>query len=388
VFHCDGTESDKIMKISTIEPFVVSHKLKEAFFFSQWHYDTRTICLVKITCDDGSFGWGEGYGPAHVIKAGVEFFEPLLIGQNPLETDRLWQTMYVRSLDYARKGILLSALSAIDVALWDLKGKILGQPVSVLLGGRRRESVRTYATGMYFTKTESLSERLAQEALGYKEQGFDAMKMKVGLNIEKDIENVQAVRQAIGPDIDLMIDANHAYCLTEAVKLARAVESSRISWFEEPISPEYYSSYSQLRQKTSIPIAGGECEHLRFGFLQLFQQRCVDIAQPDICAAGGLTEVKRIGDMAYTFGVDLVPHTWGTGIALSAALHLIANIDMPGSRLNNADALMELDRTENPLRDELVQPAFIPHNGRLQVPGESGLGVSVDEDALRKYLLK
>ncbi|UCC99437.1 MAG: mandelate racemase/muconate lactonizing enzyme family protein [Phycisphaerales bacterium] len=375
-------------KIRTVEPFVVSHELEREFYFSQWKYDTRSICLVKITCDDGTFGWGEGYGPAQVIKSGIEFFRPLLIGYNPLEIESLWQMMYLRSLDYARRGILLSALSAIDVALWDLRGKILGQPVSVLLGGRRRKSVRTYATGMYFTETESLSERLAQEALGYKEQGFDAMKMKVGLNIEKDIENVQTVRQAIGSDIDLMIDANHAYSLPEAIKLAQAVESSQISWFEEPVSPEYYSSYSQLRQTTSIPIAGGECEYLRWGFLNLFQQQCVDIAQPDICAAGGITEVKRIADMANTFGVDLVPHTWGTGIALSAALHLTANIDMPGSRLNNAEALMELDRTENPLRDELVQPTFSPHNGRLQVPDKPGLGVNVDEDALTRYLLK
>ncbi len=336
------------MKISTIEPFIVSHHLKERFYFSQWQYDTRTICLVKITCDDGTFGWGEGYGPAGVIKAGVEFFRELLIGGNPLETESLWQTMYLRSLDYARRGILLSALSAIDVALWDLRGKILGQPVSVLLGGRRRQSVRTYASGMYFTETESLSERLAQEALGYKEQGFNAMKMKVGLDIRKDIENVRAVRQAIGSDIELMIDANHAYSLTEAMKLARAVESYQIFWFEEPVSPEYYPSYNQLRKATSIPIAGGECEYLRCGFLHLFQQQCVDIAQPDICAAGGLTEVKRIADMAYTFGVDIVPHTWGTGIALSAALQLVANLAMLGGRLNSANALMELDRTENP----------------------------------------
>ncbi len=376
------------MKISTIEPFVVSHHLKERFYFSQWQYDTRTICLVKITCDDGTFGWGEGYGPAGVIKAGIEFFRELLIGRNPLDTESLWQMMYLHSLDYARRGILLSALSAIDVALWDLRGKILSQPVSVLLGGCRRQSVRTYASGMYFTETESLSEKLAQEALGYKEQGFNAMKMKVGLNIRRDIENVQAVRRAIGSDIDLMIDANHAYSLTEAMKLARAVESYQIFWFEEPVSPEYYSSYSQLRKMTSIPIAGGECEYLRFGFLHLFQQQCVDIAQPDICAAGGLTEVKRIADMAYTFGVDIVPHTWGTGIALSAALHLVANLDMPGGRLKPADALMELDRTENPLRDELVQPTFSPHNGHLQVPNEPGLGVNVDEDALRKYMLK
>ncbi len=119
------------MKIRTIEPYVVSHKLKRSFSFSQGQYDSRTICLVKITCEDGRFGWGEGYGPAEIIRAGIEFFRPLLIGKSPLETSSLWQMMYLRSLDHARRGILLSALSAMDVALWDLKGKLLGQPVSV-----------------------------------------------------------------------------------------------------------------------------------------------------------------------------------------------------------------------------------------------------------------
>jgi D-galactarolactone cycloisomerase len=374
------------MKIIKVEPFVVSYKLEESFYFSQWQYDHRTSCLVKITVDDGSYGWGEGYGPAYLIREGIKFFEPFIINRDPLQHENLWQTMYVHSLDYARRGIMLSALSAIDIALWDLKGKILNQPVSTLLGGWKNEKVRVYATGMYFPSGDSVVEYLTKEALKYKEQGFDAMKMKVGLGLKEDIENIRAVRGAIGPDIELMIDANHAFSIREAVQLSHAVEKYNISWFEEPISPEDYNGYKQLRMKTDIPIAAGECEYLRFGFLNIFQHRCVDIAQPDICAAGGITEVKKIAGMAETFGIELIPHVWGTGIALSATLHFLSNLDIFPGRLKPPQPLMELDRTENPLRDELVRPCFVPENGRISVPCGPGLGVDVDTNLLKTFL--
>jgi len=375
------------MKIVKVEPFVVQSKLESSFYFSQWEYDTRVICLVKITADDGTYGWGEGYGPAHLIKAGVEFFSPLLLNEDPLHSEGLWQKMYRRSLDYARKGILVSALSAIDVALWDLKGKILNLPVSVLLGGRKREYVKPYATGMYFSGGNNLMQKLVDEALDYKTAGYNAMKMKVGLGIKKDIENVKAVREAIGPDIELMIDANHAFSLKEAAQLAHAVEEFNIAWFEEPVSPDHYECYAELRQKTSIPISGGECEYLCGGFLYLFQKRCVDIAQPDICSAGGLTEVKKIACLAQAFGVEFVPHTWGTGIALSAALQLLSNLDVVPGRLYEPDLLLEFDRTENPLRDELIVPKFNMENGVINIPDNPGLGVDVDEKLLEKFLM-
>jgi D-galactarolactone cycloisomerase len=373
--------------IKKIEAFVVSHQLKQSFYFSQWEYDRRLICLVKITLDDGTFGWGEGYGPALVIIEGIEFFKPLLIGQNPLENECLWQKMYLRSLDYGRRGIFLSAISALDVALWDIKGKLLNQPVSVLLGGRKREKIKAYATGMYFSQGNNLDQKLAREAYSYKKRGFEAMKMKVGLGIKEDIKNVQAVREAIGYDIELMIDSNHAYSLKEALFLCRKVEKFEINWFEEPLSPEEYDNYFYLRQKTSIPIAGGECEYLRYGFLHLFQSKSVDIAQPDICSAGGLTEVKKICCMAQTFGVEVVPHTWGTGIAVSAALHLISNWDITPGRLHTSVPMIELDLTENPLRDALINPSFTVENGMIEVPDKPGLGVDVDETELKKYLL-
>lgn len=376
------------MKIKSIESFIVSDKLKESFYFSQWEYSERRICIVKVTSDTGHVGWGEGYGPAGVIKAGINFLTPFLIGQNPLETETIWSIMYRRTLDFARRGILVSALSSIDVALWDLKGKILEQPVHLLLGGKKRDMITPYATGMYFMNGGKLSDILSKEAKQYAELGYKAMKMKVGLTIEEDIENVKQVREAIGPNIHLMIDANHAYNLREAVQLANAVEKYDIGWFEEPISPEYYEQYAELRTKTSIPIAGGECEYLRFGFQTLLQSKSVDIIQPDICATGGLTEAKRIATLASVYGVEVVPHTWGTGIAISAALHFVCNLDTVPGRLKTPNCYIEYDRTENRLREELAITDMVAKNGEIKISDKPGLGFEFNEDALHKYTLK
>ena len=373
------------MKIIKIEPVVVNQQLKKPFHFSQWEYQTRTICLVKITTEDGIFGWGEGYGPAGMVKAGIEFFTPFIIGMDALDHEVVWQHMYLRSLDYARRGVFLSALSAIDVALWDIKGKYMGRPVYQLLGGKKNEEIKPYATGLYFSQNRNLKSDLVEEALKYKEEGYLGIKMKVGLGIEKDTEYVTAIRKAIGDEVDLMIDSNHAYSMKEAIQLCVSLKDLNIAWFEEPVSPELYENYSQLRDKTDIPIAGGECEYLRHGFLQLFQHRSVDIAQPDICAAGGITEVKKIAAMANTFGIEVIPHSWGTGIALHAAMHLIANLDPNPGRMYQPAPWMELDRTENDLRDVLTGPPIVPENGMLGIPDMPGLGVEINEKALEKY---
>jgi len=373
------------MKIKKIEPFVVNQYLKEPFHFSQWEYQSRTICLVKITTDNGIYGWGEGYGPANLVKAGIEFFTPFILEMDPLEHETIWQHMYLRSLDYARKGVLLAALSAIDIALWDIKGKHFQLPVSSLLGGRKCEYVKPYATGLYFSSSGDLKERLVEEALSYKEQNFQGIKMKVGLGILKDVELITAIKKAIGDDVELMIDSNHAYSLKEAIQLCYRLKDLNISWFEEPVSPEHYDCYRQLREKTNIPIAGGECEYLRYGFLQLFQNQSVDVAQPDICAAGGITEVKRIAAMANTFGIEVVPHSWGTGVALHAALHFISNLDPVAGRMYQPFPWIEFDRTENALRDILTEPLLVPEDGLLKVPEKPGLGVDIREDMLAEF---
>ncbi|MBL9200324.1 MAG: mandelate racemase/muconate lactonizing enzyme family protein [Opitutaceae bacterium] len=364
--------------IARVEAFVVSQPLRRPFHFSQWGFDRRAVCLVRVTTDDGRHGWGEGYGPADVVRAGVEFFAPHVLGGDPLRTGALWQRMHARGLDFGRRGVLLAALSAIDIALWDLKGKILGAPVHVLLGGKRRDAVAVYATGMYFDDEPDLAARLAAEAAGYAAQGFRAVKMKVGLGVETDAAHVRAVRAALGPRVKLMIDSNHAFGLREALDLVRRVEQHDIAWFEEPLSPDDYEGYRELRRRSAIPIAAGECEYGVAGFHQLFGADAVDIAQPDICACGGLTEVQRIAALARAHHVALTPHCWGTGIGFAVGLHFLATIDVLPGRRHPPEPFLEMDRTENALRDELTPPRFEARDGAVTVPDAPGLGIDVD----------
>ena len=373
------------MRIIKVETFVLSNQLKNAFFYSQWAYNERRICIVKITTDEGICGWGEGYGPADVIRAGINLVTPLLIGENPLENETLWYKMYRKTLDYARRGVLAASISAVDVALWDLKGKALNQPVSVLMGGQHRQRVVPYATGLYFSESDNLMAKLVAEANTYVEQGFKAIKMKVGLSISQDIAMVKVVRETIGDEIKLMIDSNHAYSLREATELSRAVEKYDIGWFEEPVSPEYYHHYKELRTKTIIPIAGGECEYLRYGFQTLLENDCVDILQVDICGAGGLSEAKRISTLANTRGVEIIPHVWGTGIAFHAALHFIANLEPIPGRLYPPDMYIEYDRTENDIRESLTNPKIEMKDGFIEIPNGPGLGIEVDEQVVRHF---
>ena len=372
------------MKIERIETYVAAQRLETPFYFSQFGFETRQICLVKVIAEDGSYGWGEGYGPANVIRAGIEHLTPLVLGEDPLAVEGIWSKMHRRVLDFARRGVLVAAISAIDIALWDLRGKLLGQPVSVLLGGRRRERVKVYATGMYFVDCDDLPRKLADEAACYVQQGFGALKMKVGLGVDADVRHVRAVREAIGDDIELMVDANHGYSLAEALRFARRVEPFNVGFFEEPVSPEDYEGYRELRQRTTIPIAGGECEYLLAGFRQLLSNRCVDIAQPDICGAGGLTEAKRIVALASAFHTNVIPHSWGTGIAFAAGLHLVSTLDPIPGRLRMPAALLEMDRSENALRDNLTIPRFQAVAGQVAVPSAPGLGVDVDQDYLAR----
>lgn len=375
------------MVIEKIESYILKDKLSKSFFFSQWEYSERCICVVKITTLDGQYGWGEGYGPANVLEAGINLLKPIVIGKNPLENEVIWSDMYRKTLDFARRGILVASMSAIDIALWDLKGKILELPVSVLLGGAQRSQVRPYATGLYFSDYNNPSKDFDKEVRQYIRKGFKAIKMKVGLGIKEDYKNVKRMREVIGEDIELMIDSNHAYTLREAVTLAKKLEPFDISWFEEPLSPEYYSQYNELRSKTTIPIAGGECEYLRFGFHQLLRNKSVDILQPDICASGGLTEAKKIAALASTYGIEIIPHTWGTAIGIHVALHFIANLESIPGRMMSPDFLMEFDQTENGLRERLTYPKIEMVDGMIDIPKRPGLGIDIDEAVLREYAI-
>ena len=373
------------MIIEKIETFVLKDTLSQSFFFSQWEYSERCICVVKVTDSNGNFGWGEGYGPAKILEEGIRFLRSTVIGENPLENEVVWNKMYRKTADFARRGVLMASISAIDIAIWDLKGKILNLPVSTLLGGAHRDKIQPYATGFYYMDHNNPTRDFEKEAKKYLSQGFKAFKMKVGLGIDTDVKNVKLLRELIGPNSQLMVDSNHAYTLIEAKKLALKIEKYDIAWFEEPISPEFYEQYKELRSKTTIPIAAGECEYTRFGFNQLIKNKSVDILQPDICASGGLTEAKRIGALASANGIDLVPHTWGTAIGIHVALHFIANIESVPGRMYQPNFLIEYDQTENGLRENLTYPTVQIREGMIEVPKDPGLGITVDEDVLHKY---
>ena len=372
------------MKISTIIPYVLNENLEKEFFFSQWEYSNRKICIVKIICNNGIVGWGEAYGPAPVVRESINYIKQNIIGMNPLNSDIIWSTLFRRVHDYGRSGVFVSAISAIDIALWDIKGKYHKLPVSTLLGGSFRKKIRPYATGLYFSDSKTLTDDLCNEALEYVNEGFKSIKMKVGLNIKSDVTNVKAVRNAIGADIELMIDSNHAYSYDEALKLSKKLEDQDIKWFEEPLSPEFYDQYSDFKSKSLIPVAAGECEYLRYGFEKLLDKNCIDFLQMDICSCGGLTEAKRISALSSTKGVKVIPHTWGSGIAFYTAINFISNLEPIPGRLYNEDAYIEYDRTENKIRENIIKDNIIMKDGYISVNDKTGLGIDVDETYLNE----
>src|SRR5690349_5302795 len=357
------------MKITRVRTHILEAKLSQPFAYSRAWYDTRTAMLVEIETDNGLVGWGECYGPARMTAAVVESIAPWLVGEDPLRTDHLWQMVYARLRDHGQKGLVIQGLSGVDIALWDIKGKHFGVPVHRLLGGPLRSKVRAYATGLYRRKSGDPLRYLAEEAAGYVGEGFTAVKLKVGFGVNEDAAVTRAVREAIGQRTALMVDANHAFDAVAAIRLGRMIEEHDIGWFEEPVPPEDLAGYRAVKAALNIPIAGGECEFTRYGFRELLTSRAVDIVQPDTCAAGGLSECKKIADMAEAFGVRYNPHVWGTGIAIAASLQLLAVLPAhtPHS-LAPLQPMLEFDRTEHPIRQALLRNPIEHENGSVRVP--------------------
>jgi D-galactarolactone cycloisomerase len=373
------------MKIRDIHLHLLEAKLTKAFSYSRAWYDTRMALLVEIVTDDGIVGWGEAYGPQRMLHGVIANLKPLLLGQDPLRSEFLWQEVYSRLRDHGQKGLLIQALSAVDIALWDIKGKYLKQPIHRLMGGPLRSEIVAYATGLYRLRDGNPDKYLVEEAEGYAAQGFSAMKLKVGYGVEEDERLTRAIHKAIGPARRLMIDANHAYDSVAAIRLARRIEELDIGWFEEPVPPEDIAGYVRVRQAQSIPVAGGECEFTRFGFRELLTRGAVDIVQPDTCAAGGLSECKKIADMAHAFGVRYNPHVWGTGVAIAASLHLLAVLPDNPLSLNPIQPMLEFDRTEHPMRMTVLTQAIEHKNGLVAVPQGHGLGIEIDRAALDRF---
>lgn len=376
------------MKITNVRTHCLQAGLSQPFAYSRAWYDTRSAMLIEIETDEGLIGWGECYGPAQITAAVVKGVTPWLLGEDPLRTDVLWQMIYARLRDHGQKGVVIEGLSGIDIALWDIKGKRFGVPVHQLLGGARRTQVNAYATGLYRRKSGNPLHYLPEEAAGYVADGFKAVKLKVGFGVAEDAAVTRAVREAIGSGIALMVDANHAYDSVAAIQLGRLIEPYHIEWFEEPVPPEDVAGYRAVKAALSIPIAGGECEFTRFGFRDLLVSRAMDIIQPDICAAGGISECKKIADMAEAFGVRYNPHVWGTGIAIAASLQLLAVLPAHSPHaLTPIDPMLEFDRTEHPIRQAILQQPIEHVGGVVRIPDGPGLGIEVDRKALKRFAI-
>ena len=373
------------MKIAAIETFDLTCPLERPFGWSQGWLDQRSTTLVKVTADDGLVGWGEG-AAASLIDG---LLAPLLIGQDPMDRAGLWERMFHALYNGNNAvGLAGSALSALDIALWDLAGKATGLPVCALLGGKVRDKVAVYATGLYYTEGE-FPNRLLDEARGYVAAGFKGMKTKVGgLSIAADVARVRALRDAIGPDIHLMVDANEAYNATTAIRIGQQLADLDLVWFEEPVNAQDLDAYLEVKAALPMAIAGGENLRTRYEFKPYLTRRAYDIVQPDIMHCGGITEMQRICAMANACGIQVNPHVWGSPVMIAATLHLAATLP-PCPPARNAqpymqEPVMEFDRTPSAIRQELCAVPFDQEDSFVRVPTGPGLGIEVDEGVVER----
>ena len=371
---------------------VITHQLvvavDEPFTSARgWYYKTKGALVVEIVTDEGIVGWGDCYGPAAVNKAVIDsVFKATLIGRDPFDVEVIWEDLYNKIKDYGPSGFSISSISGIDIALWDIIGKAVKQPIHKLIGGAFRTKLQAYATGFYFKNFDRLNDDAVDEALGYTEQGFTALKMKIGLgSITKDIDRVAAVRNAVGKDVRVMVDANHSFNVPQAIEVGRELEKLGVYWFEEPISPEDLDGYVEVSRRLDMAIAGGENEFTKFGFRGICERRAMDIVQPSVCAAGGITESKKIATIAQAYSIQCVPHCWGTAIGLAATMHFLASLPFCPPCLFPVPPMLEYEQTFNPFRDELSTTSLKHSGGMVDVPTGPGLGIEIDRAVLARY---
>ena len=379
------------IKIIDVKVHVIKSSLEIPFAFSQGWVNVRSATLVEIKTNSGLVGWGEafcqGLEPPEISAAVIEnALKPILLDQSPLNIEVLWYKRYNSTRDYGRKGSVVSGISAVDIALWDIAGKYYDQPVYQLLGGAFRTKIKPYATGFYRIKGKGEASRLAEEALSHFENGFDHMKVKLGFGIDDDLMCMESIGHALkNKNVTLMIDTNHAYGRSEALTLGKNLQSYKLRWYEEPVVPEDVKGYEELRSKLDIPIAGGENEHTLFGFKSLFENNAIDIAQPDIGSCGGITGAKHIINLAHSFGVEVNPHVWGSAIAQAASIQVIASIPVTHFSIFAREPILEYDQSSHPFRRELLSKPFELVNGMINIPDDKGLGIEVNLETVKKY---
>jgi D-galactarolactone cycloisomerase len=336
--------------------------------------------VVRIETDEGVVGWGEAhapYGPAVTQTLILDVFAPLLLGQDPMHSEVLWEKMYgAQRLRGHNTGYTMEAISGLDIALWDLRGKITGQPVYALLGGPYRTEIPVYASGIPGSND---AERQAS-ARRYVEQGYTGFKLAIGRrDLNEDLATVAAVAEVVNEHGQLLVDAHGAYDLGTAVQVGRELERLGCHWFEDPLLPEDHTGYAELSRILDIMVVAGETECNRFQFRDRLAARAVDAILPDICRAGGITEGQKIAIIADVYQTEWAAHvSMGTMIHVAAALHL-------GAATPNF-LVCEFHPTLTRLGNDLLLNAIEPQGSYMTVPNGPGLGIEFDEGKLAEVI--
>lgn len=372
-----ATITPSAMEITGLKTYRLVCPLDEPFACALTWTRQRTAGVVEIQTDAGLTGWGEG-----LSIQGEEELRERLVGRDPRDTEVIWQDLHNHGWGD------IPTLSAVDMALWDLMGKAQDVPVCQLLGGAFRDDVPAYASGLFRRDVPDPARALADEARGYAEAGFGAVKMKIGFGCDYDVRGVRAVRAAIGEDIQLAVDANCAYDVGTAMDVGRRLSEYDLLWYEEPIPSDDLDGYRHIRQTLGLPVAGGEWLEGRWAFRELIQGRCVDIVQPDLSVAGGFSECRKIAAMASANRVRVLPHMWGTAIRLAATVQWLAALAPEPDTVHPRPAWLEFDMTENRLRTELAREPIRAEGGRAAVPQGPGLGIEIDREVLERYAIQ
>lgn len=379
------------MKIERIRTYRLSCPLPEILGYAQGRFGSRQALIVQIVTTDGLTGWGEASGPAAMAQCAINtFYAPKLIGKNPLQTELLWNNMWRSSREWARGGPMLAAMSAIDIALWDLKGKAMGLPLCELLGGKTRDRIPCYATGCYFRDLPEadLIPTLVDEARGYVDAGFRAVKVQIGRNLPFDRALIHALRAAL-PNTYLIANAHQAYDLPEATLIGLALEDSQFAMFEDPLSLDIPEAYRKLGERLRIPVAAGRREQTRWGFQGLLDTNGVQMLMPDFAYCGGISEFMKIRAAVSAHGANVVPHVSGTMFSLASALHFLASDHRQPGRAEAGVGLLEYEAPDaNPLRDAMYKPTIPIEGGSALVPSTPGLGVELDFELLRIFTME
>lgn len=362
------------MKIAHIEAINLRFEYsgEGGFRYSGGLCTARVTTLVRVHTECGRVGLGSCYTHPALAHLLIERqFAPLLLGRDPRRVEELWDLMYGLTRWYGRKGAALSALGALDMAFWDLRGKAVGQPVYRLLGGTHG-ACPAYASALLWNEPEAV----AAEAARHAANGFRRMKLRLGQGEERDIANVYAVRAAIGKELDFMVDAGMRYNVALARRIAQVLKTNDVFWFEEPFEPEDIASYSALRGTIEVPVAAGENEFGVQGFRELIAARAVDIVQPDAGRCGGITETWRVAGLAHEAGLRVAPHTWSDAITVTANAHVVAAI--PNG------ITVEIDQTGNPFIEDLLATPLNIRDGLLHLGDAPGLGIELDEKVVER----